>query len=58
MSGERSKAYPLGPPLGRDRVLDDIAARRRPSADALKDRGLAHRFAGAKDRAAIAESRL
>ena len=35
-------------------VLGDIAARRRPAADALKDWGLAHRFAGAKDRAAIA----
>ena len=27
-------------------VLADIAARRRPAADALKDWGLAHRFAG------------
>ena len=27
-------------------VLDDIEARRRPVADALKDWGLAHRFAG------------
>ncbi|SDR56809.1 16S rRNA (cytosine967-C5)-methyltransferase [Rhizobiales bacterium GAS113] len=35
-------------------VLDDIAARRRPAADALKDFGLARRFAGSKDRAAIA----
>lgn len=35
-------------------VLADIAARRRPAADALKDWGLAHRFAGSKDRAAIA----
>jgi 16S rRNA (cytosine967-C5)-methyltransferase len=35
-------------------ALDDIAARRRPAADALKDWGLAHRFAGSKDRAAIA----
>jgi 16S rRNA (cytosine967-C5)-methyltransferase len=34
-------------------VLDDILARRRPAADALKDWGLAHRFAGSKDRAAI-----
>ncbi len=34
-------------------VLDDIAARRRPAQDALKDWGLAHRFAGSKDRAAI-----
>ena len=35
-------------------ILDDIAARRRPAADALKDWGLAHRFAGSGDRAAIA----
>src|SRR6516225_7942280 len=35
-------------------VLGDIAARRRPAADALKDWGLSHRFAGSKDRAAIA----
>jgi 16S rRNA (cytosine967-C5)-methyltransferase len=34
-------------------VLDDILARRRPAQDALKDWGLAHRFAGSKDRAAI-----
>src|SRR5262245_58775738 len=35
-------------------VIDDIATRRRPAADALKDWGLAHRFAGSGDRAAIA----
>lgn len=35
-------------------VLDDISARRRPASDALKDWGLAHRFAGSGDRAAIA----
>jgi 16S rRNA (cytosine967-C5)-methyltransferase len=35
-------------------VLADIEARRRPAADALKDWGLAHRFAGSGDRAAIA----
>ncbi|MGD9658184.1 MAG: RsmB/NOP family class I SAM-dependent RNA methyltransferase [Methylocystis sp.] len=35
-------------------VLDELARRRRPAADALKDWGLAHRFAGSKDRAAIA----
>lgn len=35
-------------------VLDDIAARRRPASDALKDWGLSHRFAGSGDRAAIA----
>ncbi len=34
-------------------VLDDIERRRRPAADALKDWGLSHRFAGAGDRAAI-----
>ena len=35
-------------------VLTDVDARRRPAADALKDWGLSHRFAGSKDRAAIA----
>jgi 16S rRNA (cytosine967-C5)-methyltransferase len=35
-------------------VTADIGARRRPAADALKDWGLAHRFAGSGDRAAIA----
>ncbi|WP_243368347.1 RsmB/NOP family class I SAM-dependent RNA methyltransferase [Microvirga solisilvae] len=35
-------------------VLGDIDARRRPAAEALKDWGLSHRFAGSKDRAAIA----
>jgi 16S rRNA (cytosine967-C5)-methyltransferase len=35
-------------------VIADIAARRRPAADALKDWGQTHRFAGSKDRAAIA----
>src|SRR3712207_4823140 len=35
-------------------ALADIEARRRPAADALKDWGLSHRFAGSKDRAAIA----
>ncbi|WP_279483639.1 RsmB/NOP family class I SAM-dependent RNA methyltransferase [Aureimonas sp. SK2] len=34
-------------------VLDDMASRRRPVADALKDWGLAHRFAGSGDRSAI-----
>ncbi|KAA0699223.1 RsmB/NOP family class I SAM-dependent RNA methyltransferase [Neorhizobium sp. P12A] len=34
-------------------VLGDIEARKRPVADALKDWGLAHRFAGSGDRAAI-----
>jgi 16S rRNA (cytosine967-C5)-methyltransferase len=35
-------------------VLGDIETRRRPATDALKDWGLSHRFAGSKDRAAIA----
>jgi 16S rRNA (cytosine967-C5)-methyltransferase len=35
-------------------VIADIDARRRPAADALKDWGLSHRFAGSADRAAIA----
>lgn len=35
-------------------ILADLAARRRPAADALKDWGLSHRFAGSGDRAAIA----
>jgi 16S rRNA (cytosine967-C5)-methyltransferase len=35
-------------------VVADIETRRRPAADALKDWGLSHRFAGSSDRAAIA----
>jgi 16S rRNA (cytosine967-C5)-methyltransferase len=35
-------------------VIADIETRRRPAADALKDWGLGHRFAGSGDRAAIA----
>ena len=35
-------------------VLAEIEAQRRPAADALKAWGLAHRFAGSGDRAAIA----
>jgi len=34
-------------------VLDDVARRHRPVADALKDWGLSHRFAGSGDRTAI-----
>jgi 16S rRNA (cytosine967-C5)-methyltransferase len=34
-------------------VLADIEARRRPVADALRDWGLSHRFAGSGDRAGI-----
>ena len=34
-------------------VLRDIEERRRPAADALKDWGLSHRFAGSGDRAVI-----
>lgn len=35
-------------------VVAEIEARKRPAIDALKDWGLSHRFAGSKDRAAIA----
>jgi 16S rRNA (cytosine967-C5)-methyltransferase len=35
-------------------ILEDLENRRRPASDTLKEWGLAHRFAGAKDRAAIA----
>ncbi len=35
-------------------ALADIETRRRPAAEALKDWGIAHRFAGSGDRAAIA----
>ena len=34
-------------------ILDDMERRHRPVADALRDWGLSHRFAGAGDRAAI-----
>ena len=34
-------------------VLDDMAKRKRPAANSLKDWGLSHRFAGSGDRAAI-----
>ncbi|MFG1465111.1 RsmB/NOP family class I SAM-dependent RNA methyltransferase [Xanthobacter sp. DSM 24535] len=34
-------------------VLGDIAAKRRPAGDSLKEWGLAHRYAGSGDRAAI-----
>jgi 16S rRNA (cytosine967-C5)-methyltransferase len=34
-------------------VLADIEARKRPAAEALKDWGVSHRFAGSGDRAAI-----
>src|SRR4029078_8170961 len=34
-------------------VLADIAERKRPASEALKDWGLRHRFAGSGDRAAI-----
>lgn len=36
-------------------VLDDVEARKRPAADALKDWMLSHRFAGSKDRSAIGD---
>jgi 16S rRNA (cytosine967-C5)-methyltransferase len=35
-------------------ILADIETRRRPAADALRDWGLSHRFAGSGDRAALA----
>jgi len=35
-------------------ALADIETKRRPAAESLKDWGLAHRFAGSKDRSAIA----
>ncbi len=35
-------------------VIDALERDRRPAADALKSWGLAHRFAGSGDRAAIA----
>ncbi len=35
-------------------IFADLEARRRPAAEALKDWGLSHRFAGSSDRAAIA----
>jgi 16S rRNA (cytosine967-C5)-methyltransferase len=35
-------------------ILADIETRHRPASDALKDWGLGHRFAGSKDRAALA----
>jgi len=35
-------------------IFGDVESRRRPAADVLKDWGLAHRFAGSSDRAAIA----
>lgn len=35
-------------------ILYDLSQRRRPVANALKDWGASHRFAGSKDRAAIA----
>jgi len=35
-------------------ILAEVETRRRPAADAMKDWGLAHRFAGSGDRAAIA----
>ena len=34
-------------------ILDDIENRHRPAAEALKDWGVSHRFAGSGDRAAI-----
>lgn len=42
-----------GRAAGAIEVLADIETRKRPVADALKDWGLAHRFAGSGDRAAV-----
>jgi 16S rRNA (cytosine967-C5)-methyltransferase len=36
-------------------ILDDVSARKRPPADAVKDWMLSHRFAGSKDRAEIGD---
>lgn len=36
-------------------ILTDMEARKRPAADALRDWGLSHRFAGSKDRAEIGD---
>jgi len=51
------KGFPSMTPAARAaaaiEVLTDIETRRRPAADAMKDWGLAHRFAGSADRAAI-----
>ncbi|WP_108659553.1 RsmB/NOP family class I SAM-dependent RNA methyltransferase [Acuticoccus kandeliae] len=44
---------PAGRIAGAIEVLAEIDARHRPVADALKDWGLSHRFAGSGDRAAI-----
>jgi hypothetical protein len=35
-------------------ILSDIEEKRRPAAESVKDWGIAHRFAGSKDRSAIA----
>lgn len=52
------RAHPVLTPGGRlaaaIEVFADIETRRRPAADGLKDYGLSHRFAGSKDRDAIA----
>ena len=59
--GDLHRAHPARPamtPAARlaaaIEVLADIEQHRRPAADALKDWGLTHRFAGSGDRAAIA----
>jgi 16S rRNA (cytosine967-C5)-methyltransferase len=36
-------------------VLTDVEARHRPAADALRDWGISHRFAGSKDRSEIGD---
>src|SRR5262249_18673425 len=49
----RSRMTPAARLAAAIEVLADIEARRRPAADALRDWGLGHRFAGSGDRAAI-----
>ena len=36
-------------------ILADMETRKRPAAEAIKDWGLSHRFAGSKDRGAIGD---
>jgi 16S rRNA (cytosine967-C5)-methyltransferase len=45
---------PAAQALAATEVLADIADRKRPAAEALRDWGLSHRFAGSGDRARIA----
>lgn len=45
---------PAAQALAAIEILTDMEARPRPAANAVKDWGLSHRFAGSRDRAAIA----